>query len=326
MIKSIKVYLVRLKEIILDFKYFKFEYCAYNIWFWIISLRFNLSKSNILYERKRNEHILNWLDMKYGKLFPCNFSRKKEIPYINPQKLPIWVCWLQGEKNMPDIVRTCYESIKSNANNRPVFLISIDNIEKYIDVPEYLKDKLNAGYIKYANYTDILRLMLLYKYGGTWIDATVYLSSILDDNWRNPLFSSIKLDPKDKKYTISKYKWATFYLFSFPESPAIECFINVLLSYWKDGYKKSIDYFLIDYVFELLYNKNIDFRKCIDAIPFHQEGIYDLQEKLNSQYKEGLNIFDNKTNIHKLNWRIKIKEGNTIYNHLKDVRYYKNKR
>lgn len=315
--KYIKIYLVRLIEIFKDFKYFKFSFCVHYIWFWIISLRFNLSKSNILYEKKRNKYILNWLDIKYGKLFPHNFSCKQEIQNINFQKLPIWVCWLQGKKNMPDIVQTCYKSIKNNANNRPVFFISIDNIEEYIDIPQYLKDKLNAGYIKYANYTDILRLMLLYKYGGTWIDATVYLSSILDDKWRNPLFSSIKLNPHNRQYTISKYKWATFYLFAYPKSPAIECSINILLSYWKDGYKKTIDYFLIDYVFELLYNKNSDFRKCIDTTPFHQEGIYELEEKLNSQYKEGIKIFGNKTNIHKLNWRTKIKEGNTVYNYLK---------
>ena len=316
--KALKVYLVRFKEIFENAV--SFSYVLYHIIYWFISLSLDLQKSNISYEKKHNKYVLNWLNSKYGRLVPSNFSSSSSLYGCDCKNLPIWVCWLQGESEMPRLVRTCYNSVKRNSNGRKVNFVSLKNIDNYIDIPNKLKEKYNKGIIGSANYTDILRLMLLYKYGGTWIDSTIFLSGILCDSWRDPMFSSIKLDPVDKPYTISQYRWATFYIFSCPKSPAIECFKNVLMAYWNDGFKKSIDYFLIDFIIELLYLKNDEFKECVDSTPYNQVNVYELQNKLNMIYSDNLKLFSSNTYIYKLNRRSIIKDGNTVYKYLEKIK------
>ena len=40
-------------------------------------------------------------------------------------KIPIWICWWQGEKKMPDLIRICFESVKRNLPDQNVLLRQI---------------------------------------------------------------------------------------------------------------------------------------------------------------------------------------------------------
>lgn len=88
---------------------------------------------------------------------------------------PIWVCWWQGKENMPDIVKACYNSIQKHACNHPVILITEENFRNYIDMPEYIINKQKEGYIDITHFSDILRMMLLTKHGGIWMDSTLLI-------------------------------------------------------------------------------------------------------------------------------------------------------
>ncbi len=48
----------------------------------------------------------------------------------------IWICWLQGEKEMPDIIRLCYDSVKKMSGSKIVQLITFDNITDFVDQAE----------------------------------------------------------------------------------------------------------------------------------------------------------------------------------------------
>ena len=88
----------------------------------------------------------------------------------------IWFCWFQGLDNAPDIVLKCYNSLK-NIGNMKIKIITKDNFKEYVTIPSYILEKYNKGLISNAHFSDILRLELLIKYGGTWIDSTVYCSN-----------------------------------------------------------------------------------------------------------------------------------------------------
>ena len=60
---------------------------------------------------------------------------------------PIWVLWWQGIENEPLIVQRCVECIKRNAGNHPFHLLSKDNLGKYIQLPEFIKQKVDNGAI-----------------------------------------------------------------------------------------------------------------------------------------------------------------------------------
>ena len=93
-------------------------------------------------------------------------------------KNPIWIYWKQGIENAPDIVKACIQSIKDNTENE-VIIITEENTADYVVFPVYILEKLSSGNMSAAAFSDLLRFTLLEHFGGTWIDATVYLTDKL---------------------------------------------------------------------------------------------------------------------------------------------------
>lgn len=94
-----------------------------------------------------------------------------ELPHQQNQK--IWFCWLQGLDHAPEVVKICYLSLQRNLRDREVVVVSEKNIGDYVSFPDHVQRKYQQGIIPKAHYTDLLRLELLIRYGGTWIDSTV---------------------------------------------------------------------------------------------------------------------------------------------------------
>lgn len=76
------------------------------------------------------------------------------------------------------------------------------------------------------------------------------------------------------------------------------------MAYWKDGFNKIIDYFLIDYTFVMLYENNAEFKKIIDGRPYTNLHIHDLSLLLNKPYN-GLFEKWSDTHVFKLNKKFK---------------------
>lgn len=115
------------------------------------------------------------LKKKYSKtLEQFKKSWDENVPHVNSGK--IWVCWLQGIENAPELVRKCFYSLKENMPDREIILITEDNINDYVHFPDYIIEKWKKGKITYTHITDLLRLELLINYGGIWIDSTVFCS------------------------------------------------------------------------------------------------------------------------------------------------------
>ena len=55
----------------------------------------------------------------------------------------IWVFWWQGIDNAPELVKLCIESIKKNLDNHELIIIDKNNLEKYINLPDYIYQKFN---------------------------------------------------------------------------------------------------------------------------------------------------------------------------------------
>lgn len=97
----------------------------------------------------------------------------------------IWMCWFQGEDDpdMPELNRECIKKWKEfNQNSWEVNVLTNDNIYDYI--PEYyhiVNSYHHAFERTYTNKSDLLRVLLMAKYGGVWVDASVYPMMPLDD-------------------------------------------------------------------------------------------------------------------------------------------------
>lgn len=102
----------------------------------------------------------------------------------------VWVMWLQGLENAPEIVKKCIESQKKYMPEKKFIVIDEKNFSEYVTLPDFIMEKRNKGIISNALFSDIMRLELLNKYGGYWIDASVLMTDdvLLRDIEDLPLF------------------------------------------------------------------------------------------------------------------------------------------
>lgn len=88
----------------------------------------------------------------------------------------VWICWFQGIEQAPELVQKCYQSVKQNMADKEVIMLTSENVFDYIQFPDFIVEKWKAGIITHTHMTDLMRLELLIRYGGLWLDATVFCS------------------------------------------------------------------------------------------------------------------------------------------------------
>ena len=126
----------------------------------------------------------------------------------------IWTLWMQGYENAPELVKCTIDSIRKFAelNGFQFILLEKDTIEKYIVFPKLIKEKMNLGIIDYTKISDILRVSLLAKYGGTWVDATIYIKEEFDSSLLLQNYYTIKTGGiEDYSPNISNNRWKGFF-------------------------------------------------------------------------------------------------------------------
>lgn len=161
----------------------------------------------------------------------------------------VWFCWLQGLDNAPAIVKKCYKSLKQNITGKTIEVITLKNYKEFITFPDYIQKKIDNGDISKTHFSDLLRLELLIKYGGTWIDSTVYCSGknipqyYLDADLF--LFQNLKPGLDGQATRISSW-----FITSRANNPILKLTRALLYEYWKNN-SKLIDYFLFHDFFEL---------------------------------------------------------------------------
>jgi hypothetical protein len=96
---------------------------------------------------------------------------------ININKIPkqIWTYW-NDINNIPNIVLKCIDTWKFENKGYQITILDNYKIKKLcgIDI-----EKLNIKDKFYARHADIARLIIMQKYGGIWIDATIICTESL---------------------------------------------------------------------------------------------------------------------------------------------------
>lgn len=110
----------------------------------------------------------------------------------------IWVFWWQGLDEAPFIIKLCINNMKKYIKDREIILITKDNFSYYINLPNFIMKKFNNGNISIQQFSDIIRVYLMYNYGGIWLDATILIKDKLDNAIFNYNFYSVKREKKMK--------------------------------------------------------------------------------------------------------------------------------
>lgn len=114
------------------------------------------------------------LKRKYYKALEIKPSKKE-----SKKGDTVWTCWFQGLENVPILPKKCIENIKKNFKNYRVVVITNENLNQYIKLPNYILEKYQKGLIDHTHFSDIVRTWLIAEHGGIWIDPTVL---VLDSN------------------------------------------------------------------------------------------------------------------------------------------------
>lgn len=251
------------------------------------------------YQRKQflKKHVTN-AEKRYLKRY---LSALDGLPNQSRQTVAeksniIWVCWLQGEEQAPAVVKRCLASIRKHAGDKKVVIVTNDNMRDYVEIPEYIYRKKDAGAITNTHFSDILRVALLNRHGGLWIDATVFLSAPIPGEILNAPFFAMRGNTH-----LHNDSW---FLCAAPHNIMMSAMQNLLYEYWKHE-DCLMNYFLYHIFFDMMVENNALCAEAWSKVPlFWADDCYDYEHNFFRLYDEKmLNKFFAKTPIHKLTYK-----------------------
>ena len=217
---------------------------------------FNFRKKmilNFVYNLREKADINNITDM--------DDMVERDFPKI------VWTMWQQGEAQMPETVKASIKTIKAFAerNECEFYLLTDETLAEFINIPIDITEKYKKKELSAAHYSDIVRFYLLYRYGGIWMDATLFVSPYTTiDELEGDFFLAGK---KGKSYFKN---------------------IRDLYVYYVRKYPIFIDYLIMDYFILSEYNVNRYFRELVDKIPILEsaENLWFLRDHANDIFDE----------------------------------------
>lgn len=237
--------------------------------------------------------IESYLVKRYAPVLHSKKSdvRSKMLAHEHPKV--IWWCWLQGLDEAPQIVKACFNSIMREfkgssvqdvqglSDGYEIKVIDAENWKEYIELPDFIVKKWEKKQIPPALFSDLLRLELLIKYGGTWIDSTVLCTGFKEFE---SLSSSSGSTSSPSVQEFKKYLEADLFLFQYTKQGSIPVSISnwfisacsnnevlmvlrdMLYAYWKD-YDCVLDYYIFHLFFAMI---SKEFPEQITAMPYGQ--------------------------------------------------------
>lgn len=221
----------------------------------------------------------------------------------------IWVLWLQGEEQMPEIVKRCYQSLRHYCKNFEIRLLTESNMKEYIELPDRIVSQYASGYIPIALFSDLIRIELLATYGGIWIDSTVLLTGNIP---KEILASEVFFYQTSKLEYFANICSSWFIFCKQPNNYIIHSIRNTLYEYWeKERY--PINPFMFHLTISALYEIDDRFRGEWEKMPYLcNMNPHVLWFSADKNFKDALwkNILKTST-IHKLSWKIDEKKYTT---------------
>lgn len=199
------------------------------------------------------------------------------------QETTIWLYW-NDISNMPRMVECCIEQIKKNSNGRKVVVVTEDTVSKYLELDDVIWKKYHAGKISRTHFCDIVRIALLYNYGGVWMDCTILLTQPLPDYVTTLPFYTNHLREIDNN-NIGGGRWSTFFLACHKGNLMMKATLEVFVEYWKK-YDLIVDYVWMDYIFYLLYNNIPSIKEMVDAVPENNPDIWIMQTMIGHAFSQ----------------------------------------
>lgn len=211
----------------------------------------------------------------------------------------IWILWLQGWNNAPELVKKVKETWKFHNPTWNIIELDIEKIKIYIE----------TEFLNYPNMTpqaasDIIRLRILSKYGGVWADSTMACLYPLDDWVHSAIEPSGLWMYHGRDHGRGPASW---FIISVSTSYIIQEWVKITNKYW-DKPKDNFPYYWMDQLFAYLAlndSKFLDEWKKVPVLDCEKLAqSHFFNEKVFNYDIERLSIFkDSPPYAVKLSWR-----------------------
>jgi len=201
------------------------------------------------------ERCVNYLEKHYTQI--------PAIPVAESTKMncPIWVCWLQGLDQAPQLVQNCIRSIERNKQEgQQVIILTAKNFNEYIDLPAVMIDKWEKGQITNTHLSDLIRIHVLARHGGCWIDATIYQTA--------PIPLQIAQSPLFLFHTHGEFSYTfiqSCFMVSEPNNYVMRKWCAAMHAYWTME-TRLINYFTLHLMFIALLHQDSQFKAEFEKV------------------------------------------------------------
>ena len=168
------------------------------------------------------------------------------MTFLQKKRL-VWTTWLQGEDKAPELMKVCWDSWRRHLPDYALRIITMENLSQWTVLPDWFVEKYRRGIIPPALFSDVMRLDLLVRHGGTWIDGTVLCTGFpterLQKKWAEIEASELCLFRYYQRGRKEPVGISTWFISARQGNAALATARDMMLAYWRD-YNCTVDYYL----------------------------------------------------------------------------------
>ncbi len=224
-----------------------------------------------------------------------------------PSARKVWFCWMQGLESAPMVVRMCYNSLCMYIKDREIVVVTDNNWRDLIQLPSDIVKKYERGIIPHAHFTDLIRLELLIRYGGTWIDSTVLMTDPSLMSGGHELVKEI-MDAElfffqyRRKADLTYRGISNWFISADAGNKLLRVLQLMLYQYWRD-YDCVVEYYIFHLFFGTIAEK---WPEEVMRMPYAYSvhSLY-LEQRMSDRWEEAwYNELTRHACFHKLNYRV----------------------
>ena len=175
----------------------------------------------------------------------------------------IWMLWLQGWENAPDLVKACKASWTRHNANWTIHFLRAETLGEHISASaEFDTLRERAPVIL----SDIIRNELLSRHGGIWADATTYCLRPLDEWIELATSSGFFAFNRPEPGIPPPRMLSNWFLAADKESYIPKTWLKQTYAYWKHRSERD-QYYWHHQLFADAYGQDAEFRRIWDATP-----------------------------------------------------------
>ena len=219
---------------------------------------------------------------------------------VDGGRIPVFSFWWQGWDEAPTVVRECRkaaEFLHEGSDTYQLIYVDRHNLGSYVKFPQWVFRRVERGEMSLTEMGNLVRLALLYGYGGIWMDATVFLTETLRVHDIGPL----------EYFTVrqtSKNRWnSSFLMCRDARSLFAAEVLGRYLEYWK-AHDAIPYYYIFDVLIDMVLERHPSLSETWASIPVTNTHYEDFRLILNDEFDpETYAYLTSDTSIFKLSWK-----------------------